>query len=112
MPRERIRVNDILVAASTATDIPVEKLAAKGRFHQYFETRQAIYYLASRLTHASFSEIARRMQKDHSTVLKGIPVAIERLKRDGKYRALIMEIIRHLRVRRGLKRLVDVTENL
>ena len=110
MPYQRIRVSDIVQAVSITSGLTTMQLKSRQSRWDRAQARQAIYWLSRRLTLASMSEIGRRLRRDHSTVIKGAQAAHERLLRDGQYRAFVMEVLRHLRHRRAMRRLVDVRE--
>ncbi len=67
---------DIKLAVCRAFDVSLHDLTGPSRKGRFVRPRQAAYYLMSRRTNLSLTQIARALGRtDHSTVISGIKYA-------------------------------------
>lgn len=88
---------DIIIHTADAFGISRELLTGRSRRRAHVRARQVCFYLGSHMTALSFTEIGKRMNRDHSTVSHGY-YAIARLMRDDReLRAVVGEAIRRVK---------------
>lgn len=76
----KARVQDIVTLAARMSDFSAEDILGNRKHKHLVRVRQAIYYVARQQGH-SFPLIGARLNRDHSSVMHGIGVANEWLKR-------------------------------
>lgn len=80
-PEQRVRCHDIIRAVSTASGFTVQELCSPMRYRNLVRARMVIYVLARRYSGCSLPQIGRFVGgRDHSTVLHGYKVGLERFR--------------------------------
>ena len=94
----RIRVADIIAAASRMTGIPVADITGRSRVQRLARVRQAIAYVAAKQDdRMSYPQIGRILGRDHSTILHSIGMAEIFRKRDPEYAKFLRQLRREAR---------------
>lgn len=89
----RIRVADIIAAASRMTGIPVADITGRSRVQRLARVRQAIAYVAAKQDdRMSYPQIGRILGRDHSTILHSIGMAEIFRKRDPEYAKFLRQL--------------------
>lgn len=97
MAKRRVLVRDIVVAVSKVTGVTTDAIESDRKFEEYSRARWAIMLLATELTDASLSDIARVLGgKNHSTVHHGLKSAAK-LVEDGD--AAFLHVLKRARAR-------------
>ena len=94
----RVRVRDIIQAASAASGVSVIDIVSRRRHGKLVYVRQLIMALARELTIASVCDIGRLMNRDHSTVLHGMRRHVERRSMDPavqRLEATVRDMLEH-----------------
>ncbi len=71
VPPPKHSIRSIVAAVCDYFGVPVARLISGQRAADVARPRQIAFYLARELTHQSLMMIARKMQRDHTTVLHG-----------------------------------------
>lgn len=66
-----ITVKDVQIAVANYFNIDVSEILSQRQDAGVSFPRKAAYYLAKQLTNLSWSQIGRRFERDHSTVMSG-----------------------------------------
>lgn len=72
-------IDGILKLTAEAFGVTVEQIKSADRHRDIVQARQAFCDLARRQTGASFQAIARKINRDHSTVIHAISVVSDRI---------------------------------
>lgn len=93
---ERVPViAEILSAVAGAFGLTPSAVLARDRSKSVKEARLLVYYLARRCTRASYPEIGRALERDHTTVMSGELTAISLIARDPWLRELAAGLSEH-----------------
>lgn len=87
-----VLVADILRHTSSVFDVPVADILGPDRSLRELLPRQAIFFLARQLTPMSYPELGRRLNRHHTSIIHGVGVCPERIKRDPAYAAKVWEV--------------------
>jgi chromosomal replication initiator protein len=94
---ERCKLPEILNAAAEAFGVSREALRARDRRAEVATARQVTMYLAHELGGQSYSQIAREMHRDHSTVLHAVNRVSLQIGTDPVVRSAVDKLRTHLR---------------
>ncbi|MBQ6826733.1 MAG: hypothetical protein IJO46_01860, partial [Thermoguttaceae bacterium] len=88
----------VLKAVAKQFSVSVVEMRSKKRSKSLVLARNVVFYLARKLTDATFQEIGREVSnRDHSTTLRGARDVAEALETDDELRFQVREIVAKLR---------------
>jgi hypothetical protein len=70
-PPPRFRIASIIQICAKAYRLPVKEIVGRSRERAVMEPRQVAMYLAREMTVTSWSEIGRKFDRDHTTIIAG-----------------------------------------
>ena len=89
----RIRVADIIAAASRMTGIPVADITGPSRVKRLVRVRQAVAFVAARQAdRLSYPMIGRMLGRDHSTIIHAIIAADANRQIDREYAKFLRQL--------------------
>lgn len=89
-------IRSVQAAVATFYGVPVESMCSDRRQRHIVRPRQTAMYLCREVLHKTFPEIARRFDRDHSTVIHACETVALRLKTDPKFAAEVEQLKRAL----------------
>lgn len=104
-----VRVQDIVLLVCRRYEIGLNELLSLRRSKELWHARYVGFYLARELTRASFPQIGKHFNRDHSSVLVGAEVMAKRLATDPELRAEVGELFDILT---GAENISDTTNKM
>jgi chromosomal replication initiation ATPase DnaA len=80
-------LREIILGVSEQLGISIQGMMSRGRTDKLVHARQLAFYLTRNLTTLSLTQIGRRFERDHATVIHGIAQIEAKLSTDEKLRA-------------------------
>ncbi|MBQ2790873.1 MAG: AAA family ATPase [Thermoguttaceae bacterium] len=103
-PEPTWTLDRVLKAVAKQFSVSVVEMRSKKRSKTLVLARNVVFYLARKLTDATFQEIGREFSnRDHSTTLRGARDVAEALETDAELRFQVREIVEKLRAEERVK---------
>ncbi len=103
-PEPTWTLDRVLKAVAKQFSVSVVEMRSKKRSKTLVLARNVVFYLARKLTDATFQEIGREFSnRDHSTTLRGARDVAEALETDAELRLHVREIVEKLRAEERVK---------
>jgi chromosomal replication initiator protein len=81
-----LTVTDIQRRVARHYGLPIEIMRSPRRTKDIARPRQVAMYLAKNMTRCSWGQVARRFDRDHTTIIHGVRAVEERLRSDAELR--------------------------
>lgn len=96
MSNARVTLADLCRISADVFEVSREQVESNSRKRPAVRARFAVYHLADLHTRLSYSEIGRRLRRDHSTVVYGAAQCNWLMLRDPEYRGKVNEVERRV----------------
>ncbi len=85
-------LNCIWTYVSGVFNVPMDAATSRRRYQEYVIPRQVFYYFASNLTQATWLQMAKYTERDHSTAIHGVKTIQDLIDTDKKFASKMLDI--------------------